>query len=582
MAVSRDNPMYTRLTLMQRCWQQMLTDRGQFDSHISLIAQNLLPRQSRFFSSDRNRGGDRNQSIIDSAGTQALRVLSAGMMAGMTSPARPWFKLDVADRELGKDPAVKRWLFETTQIMLRIFRKSNTYNSLHFMYRELGGFGTGCSVIEEDFNNVIHHSPMTFGEYGLGLDEKGFVNTLGREFELDISQAVGWFGLDALSPSARSAYDTSSYGYKVSILHVIEPRVDRDPRKRDSVNMPWKSCYAELGRDGTGATMRDMNGMLRESGYKRFPVLAPRWDVLFNDTYGSSPGMDALGDILQLQQEQYRKSEGIDYQVRPPLQVPTELKDNDSNFLPGGVSYYNGSGPNSGIRSAFEVRLDLQYLLQDIAEVKSRINSAFYADMFLMLANLDKTNMTATEVAERHEEKLLMLGPVLERLHNEMLSPLIENTFARMVEVGIVPTPPEALNGVELDVEFVSTLAQAQRAVGVNSVDRLISHIGVLANAKPEVVDNFDADKSVERYADMLGVDPELIIPGEQVMLIRQQRQKMQAAAQAAEIADKSAGAMQKLGGVDTSGRSPNAAADLLNLFSGYQSPSGVEAGLSQ
>lgn len=578
MAMTPDNPMFRRLELMQRRWQVMLTDRKQFDSHIQTVAQNLLPRQSRFFSSDRNRGGDRNQSIIDSAGTQALRILSAGMMAGMTSPARPWFRLDVADPQLAKDPEVKRWLHEVTQMMLRVFRKSNTYNSLHFMYRELGGFGTGCSVIQPDFDNVIHHNTMTFGEYALALDDKGNVNTLGREFELDIMQAVSWFGIENLSVGARNAYDQSNYGHKITVLHVIEPRVDRDIRKKDAVNMAWKSCYAELGTEGT---KKNSEGMLRESGYKDFPALAPRWDVLFNDTYGSSPGMDALGDILQLQQEQYRKSEGIDYQARPPLQVPSALKDNDANFLPGGVSYYDGAGPNSGIRTAFDVRLDLQYLLADITEVKSRINSAFYADMFLMLANLDKTSMTATEVAERHEEKLLMLGPVLERLHNEMLSPLIENTFSRMVEVGIVPPPPEALHGVELDVEFVSMLAQAQRAVGVNSVDRLIGHIGVLANAKPDVVDRFDADKSVEKYADMLGVDPELIIPSEQVMLIRKQRAQQQQAAAAAETADKTAGAIQKLGGVDTSGVNPNAGADLLSLFSGYQTPSGVEAGLS-
>lgn len=577
MGINRTDPNYTLLTKMQKRWQVMLTERGKFDSHVSIVAQNLLPRQSRFFSSDRNRGGDRNQAIIDSAGTQALRVLAAGMMAGMTSPARPWFRLDVPDPELAKNHEVKLWLSDVTKLMLRVFRKSNTYNTLHFMYRELGGFGTGCSVIQPDFDNVIHHNPMTFGEYAIALDDKGVPNTLGREFTLDVEQAITWFGYDAVSATARAAYDQSNYGYQVNVLHTIEPRVERDLRKQDAKNMAWASRYAEVGRTGSDNRPSEMNGLLRESGYKMFPAITPRWDVLFNDTYGSSPGMDALGDILQLQQEQYRKSEGIDYQARPPLQVPVALRDNDANFLPGGVSYYDGTSPGSGIRSAFDVRLDLQYLLQDIAEVKTRINSAFYADMFLMLATMDKTNMTATEVAERHEEKLLMLGPVLERLHNEMLSPLVENTFARMVAVGMVPPPPEALNGVDLDVEFVSMLAQAQRAVGVNAVDRLVSHVGVLANAKPEVVDNFDADKSVQQYAEALGVDPELIVASEQVALVRQQRAQQEAQARAAEIADKAAGAVGKLGGVQTNGGQSNAGSDLLNLFSGYISPSSTE-----
>lgn len=559
---------------MNRRMKALLQDRTQFDAHVRSVAENLLPRHSRFQTTDRNRGGDRNHNIIDSAGTQALRVLSAGMMAGMTSPARPWIKLTTQDTELAKDPGVKMWLADCTRIMERVFRKSNTYNMLHFTYRELGAFGTGCTITEDNFERVIHHSPMTFGEYALALDHEGNVNTIGRDFELSVEQAAGWFGVESLSQTGRNAYANGNYDAKIIVRHIIEPRVDRNPMKMDARNKAWKSCYTELGREGQNAT--NTGTYLRESGYRFFPGLCPRWDVLFNDTYGSSPGMEALGDLLQLQQEQYRKSQSIDYMADPPLQVPVSLRNSGADLLPGGVSYYDGSGPNSGIRSAFEVKLDLGLLLEDIGEVKQRINSAFYADMFLMLSNIDHTGMTATEVAERHEEKLLLLGPVIERLHTELLEPLVLSTFTRMVDAGITPQVPEQLAGHPLEVEFISTLAQAQRAVGVNSIDRLVGHIGVLANAKPEVVDNYDADASVERYADMLGVDPDLIVPGDRVALIRQDRAKAQQAAQAAEIADKAAGAMAKMGTIST-GPDTNAGSDILNMFSGYQSPSGVE-----
>jgi len=560
---------------MGRRMKALLQDRSQFDAHVRIVAENLLPRQSRFQTTERNRGGQRNQAIIDSAGTQALRVLSAGMMAGMTSPARPWIKLSVRDPDLAKDPAVKTWLMDCTRQMERVFRKSNTYNMLHFTYRELGAFGTASTITEDNFERVIHHAPMTFGEYALGLDHEGAVNTIGRDFELSIEQAAAWFGIDALSVTARNSYANGKYDSKVTVRHIIEPRVDRNPMKMDARNKAWKSCYVELGRENV---IDPNGGYLRESGYRFFPGLCPRWDVLFNDTYGSSPGMEALGDLLQLQQEQYRKSQGIDYMTDPPLQVPVALRNSGADLLPGGVSYYDGSGPNGGIRTAFDVKLDLQYLIQDIGEVKQRINSAFYADMFLMLSNIDHTGMTATEVAERHEEKLLLLGPVIERLHTELLEPLVLSTFTRMVETGITPPVPEQLAGHPLEVEFISTLAQAQRAVGVNSIDRLIGHIGVLANAKPEVVDRYDADASVERYADALGVDPDLIVPGDKVALIRQDRAKAQQAAQAAELAEKAAGAMQKMGTVQT-GPQSNAGSDIMNMFAGYGSPSGVELG---
>jgi hypothetical protein len=228
----------------------------------------------------------------------------------------------------------------------------------------------------------------------------------------------------------------------------------------------------------------------------------------------------------------------------------------------------DAAAPNGGIRSAFEVNIDLSHLLNDIQDVRERIKGGFYADLFLMLANGTNPQMTATEVAERHEEKLLMLGPVLERMHNEILDPLIEMTFTRMVEANIVPPPPDELQGMELNVEFVSMLAQAQRAIATNSVDRFVGNLGAVAGIKPEVLDKFDADRWADAYADMLGIDPELIVPGDQVALIRKQRAEAQAQSQQAAMLNQGADTAQKLGSVDTSQQS--ALTDVTRAFSGY------------
>ena len=337
--------------------------------------------------------------------------------------------------------------------------------------------------------------------------------------------------------------------------------------------MAYASIYFEASRDPD-------KDFLRESGYKRFPVLAPRWEVTGNDIYGTSPGMEALGDVKQLQHQQLRKTQAIDYMVNPPLQVPTAYKDAARQRLPGGVMYVDTTQQNGGIRSAFEVNLNLQHLQEDIMDVRQRINAAYYADMFLMMANDTRSGVTATEIAERHEEKLLMLGPVLERLHSELLEPLVTHTFQRALEVGILPPLPEELADMPLNVEFVSMLAQAQKAVSVNSTDRLIGHIGMIAQAKGDtaVWDKFDSDMSVERYADQLGVDPDLIVPGDKVALIREQRAQMIAQQQQQEAMSQMAQSASALGGVQTGpAASDNAGADLINLFSGYGSPSATE-----
>ena len=286
--------------------------------------------------------------------------------------------------------------------------------------------------------------------------------------------------------------------------------------------------------------------------------------------------MEALGDIKQLQHEQLRKAQGIDYQTNPPIQVPTTLKNRDIERLPGGVTYVDPNSPNGGIKTAFEVNLRLDHLLADIQDVRERIRSAFYADLFLMLANATDTRMTATEVAERHEEKLLMLGPVLERLHNELLDPLIETTFSRMIEADLLPPPPPEMQGMELNVEFVSMLAQAQRAIGTNSVDRFVANLGVVAQMKPDVLDKFDPDQWVDSYSDMLGVDPKLIVANDQVAVIRNSRLKAQAAQAQQAAMQQQAATMKDMAAAKTGG-DPNALTDIMNMFSGYNSPSPIE-----
>ena len=556
----------TRDKLFTR-WGQLKSERASWWAHWQEITTYLLPRNGRYFRQDRDKGWRRHNNIYDNTGTRALRTLGAGMMAGATSPARQWFRLGTADPELNQYYPVKIWLDDVTRRMQSVFQRSNTYRTLHGMYEELGAFGTSASLVMGDYKNIIHHYPSTVGEFAIATDYQGRVNTIYREFEKTVHEVVGEFGYKNCSQAVRNMYDRGSLDQWVPIIHAIEPRSDRDPTKRDALNMEWASYYFEVGGDP--------NKYLREGGFRNFPGLVPRWNVVGGDIYGNSPGMEALGDIKQLQHEQLRKAQAIDYKTKPPLQVPTGMKNRDVETLPGGISFVDAAG--NGIRTTFEVQLDLSHLLADIQDVRGRVNGAFYADLFLMLANATDTRMTATEVAERHEEKLLMLGPVLERLHNELLDPLIDSTFARMVEAGIVPPAPPELQGMDLSVEFVSMLAQAQRAIGTNGVDRFVGNLGVVAGIKPEVLDKFDGDAWVDAYSDMLGVDPRMIVASDKVAVIRKQRAQAEAAAAQSEQMHKQSETARNLAAAPTGAGGQNALMDVMNQFSGYNSPSPLE-----
>ena len=536
-------------------------ERSSWVTHWREISDYQQPRAGRFVVTDRNRGDKRANHIIDNTAVFGARTLAAGLMSGVTSPARPWFRLEIKDKDLMESGPVKSWLHDTATLLRAIFASSNTYRSLHTLYEELGLFGTGCSIVLPDFDNVLHHYPLTIGEYALATDSRGNVDTVCREMQMTVAQMIEQFGEKNCSLNVRNLYSQHNYDAWVDVVHLIEPRKNRDTGKRDAKNMRFSSCYFEPGKD-------NWDEFLSESGFDRFVALAPRWVVTGNDVYGTSPGMECLGDVKQLQHQQLRKGQAIDYMVNPPIVVPTRYKENARARLPGGVFYVDAQGAQQPVRSAFDVNLNLQHLMVDIQDVRERIRSAYYADLFLMMANDSRSNVTATEVAERHEEKLLMLGPVLERLHNELLSPLIDLAFSYADRAGILPTPPPELEGMELGVEFISVLAQAQRAVATQGMDRLLGTVGQMAAIKPEVLDKIDFDQVVDDYGDAYGVNPKIVVPDDAVAALRKQRAAAMQAQQSAATAPQVVESAKTASEIDT--------ANLQDVLTSLQGYSGV------
>ena len=562
-------PRGLRKALLRRHYA-LKSERSSWDTHWSEISRVLLPRNYRTLSTDRNRTGRSYYNrIYDNTGTKALRVMAAGMMAGASSPGRPWFKLTTLDPELRKFKPIRDWLNQIEDQMQMVMARSNLYRTMHQTYEDMGAFGTGAFQLRADDRNLIHAYPAVVGSYSLASNWKGEVVSFYREFERTVGEVVREFGLDACSDSTRQAYKNHDLENEVKILHVIEPRATQkgDPSKPLLAReMPYRSTYVELNAED--------DRVLRDSGFMTFPVVSPRWAVTPDNVYGHSPGMEALGDMRQLQQEQLRKGQAIDYAVHPPLQVPTALKDRESEMFPGGVTYYepgtmipfDQATPAGGIRTAYEVSLDMRPLLEDIQDVRERIRSSFFADLFLMLSMAGtNTRMTATEVAERHEEKLLMLGPTLERVHTEMLKPVIDLTFDYMLQAGMVEPPPPELQGTELDVEFVSILAQAQKAIGITAVDRFVGNALGIAQSVPEVLDNINFDEWANVYAQKLGVDSSLLVDPRMRDRMRQARAQAESAQAQVQMQREQAAAVKDMANAPTSGA--NALSDVMRTL---------------
>lgn len=527
----------------------------------------ILPRRPRFNVYDVNKGDRRNQKIIDSTGTLAARTLRSGMVGGITSPARPWFRLTDDDPELAEFASAKRWLATISDRMGTVFLRSNIYNSFPIIYGDAGIFSTAAMMVEEDFDDVIRTYPFPIGSYMIANDAKLRVNVFFREFRYTVRQVVEKYGTynkksgspqwEKFSDKVKTLYDEGNMEAWIDICHVIQPNEDFDEGKIESKYKKFSSYTYERGAvNGNPYDQKDER-YLKESGYDHFPVLAPRWEVNGEDAYGTScPGMDALGDIKQLQLMSKRKAQAIEKGVNPAMVGPVSLRTSKASILPGDITYTDEREGVKGFRPAHEMNLDISHLVEDIRDIRFTVKRAFFEDLFLMLSQSDRREITAREIEERHEEKLLALGPVLEQMNQDLLDPLIDITFMMMDRQGMIPPPPPELQGRRLKIEYLSVMAQAQKLVGISSVERFTSYIAnYTANTKDmTMVRKFNAGKTLDDYADRLGINPMNIRSDEEVADIAAQEQRQQQAVAAAETMKTAAGAAKDLAGADMSG----------------------------
>lgn len=547
---------------------QLDNERSTFIPHWRDLSDYILPRRSRFFISDVNKGDRRNQKIIDSTATMSASTLSSGMMSGVTSPARPWFRLAAPDPDMNEIGSVKQWLYTVSQRMSDVFLKTNLYNILPTAYADLGTFGTAPISVEEDFHKVMRFQSFPVGSYRIAKDPSSVVNVFLREYRMTVRQLIEEFGnrdskgnidWSNFSIYVKTQYDRGMYEGWIDVCHVIAPNEDYNYGSPFSKEKRFASCYFELGTQ-TGSEGNYMNGsdgdrFLREAGFDYFPVLCPRWSVTGEDVYGTDcPGMRALGDIKQLQAGEKRIAQAIEKMVNPPMIADISMANSKSSILPGDITYANLRDGQVGFRPAHTVDPKINELEGKQEQIRKRIDRAYYADLFLMLSQSDRREITAREIDERHEEKLLALGPVLEQLNQDLLNPLIDIAFEIMLRQGLIPPAPPQLQGAPLKVEYISVMAQAQKMIGIESQERFMSNILAMLPEVPSIADKIDFDQAIENYGDNLSIAPGIVRTDEVVAALRQQKAQAQAIQQHAEVMQQSAQAAKNLSQADLSG----------------------------
>lgn len=546
-------------------------DMTSFKSHWKELSENVLPRKARFTLSENNRGEKKNEKIVNSTPVLASRTLSAGLMGGVTSPARDWFKLSMPDLETEGSSAVKEWLHTVTERMNTVFTRSNLYNELPSVYADMGTFATSALLAEEDADDVVRFYTFPIGSYMIALDDEQKVSVFFREMRITVRQLIDKFGIfgadneldtSNFSDIIISYIDKKQFDTWVNVCHVIQKNDKYDPNKLGSKK--FESLYYEKGLMGDSKREKEEENYLRESGYDVFPVMCPRWETTGGDVYGTNcPGMTALGDIKSLQLMEKRYAEAVEKMVRPPMNAPTSMKSVRASIVAGDITYNDDRDGQKGFRPVYEVPPRVLELEGMIAKHEFLIKRAYFEDLFLMLASTDRRQITAREVEERHEEKLLALGSVLEQLNQDLLDPLVDITFYFMTKQGLIPEPPEEVAGESLKVEYISIMHQAQKLSGIAGIERLTEFVGGVASFKPEALDKIDVDALIDEYGEIVGTPPKIILNNDKVQEIRQVRAEQEAVAEQALRAEEQANTAKTMS--ETSTEDGNALSGLLN-----------------
>lgn len=530
-------------------YEALLDLRRPWDAAWRDLAEHFLP--TRFHDPLREPEGERrprllNGKLVDSTGILAMRTLAAGLQGGMTSPARPWFRLALEDEELAQGHGVRAWLDEVARRMRTVFHRSNFYNAMYSVYAELGTFGTAFMMELGDFEHGFRFMPFTAGSYVLDVNERGRVDAVFRHFQMSARHLARMFGVTNLPERLRAeaerpaGRETARHG----VIHAVVPR-DEVPHGA-SANGRDKTFASLYWLAGSGAPW-----LLHEGGFEEFPGFGTRWEVSGGEVYGKSPAMDVLPDCRMLQQMGKTTLKAIHKAVDPPLSVAASLKSVGIDLTPGSANYVENA-PGQAPQAAtpiLQIRPDIQAARLAMQDVQRQIQSGLYNDLFRMLLNTGRSPVTAREIAAREEEKLVLIGPVLERLHDELFIPLIDRTFKLLQRLDMLPPPPPELAGQDLQVEFVSLLAQAQKLVSTSAVDQLLGFAMNAASAFPEALDAVDIDKMMDGYADYLGVEVDMIRPLQDRQRLRTARAEAQAAAQ--EAAARRAAEAESLAAVD-------------------------------
>lgn len=460
-----------------------------------------------------NRGHPVNDSIIDSTGLLAVRTCSAGMWTGLTSPSRPWFKLDPGQPGVKLDRPALEWIQRLQDAVYAVLKQSNFYGQMAVVFKDLVWSGTSPVIVYEDFEDVVRLYVPCAGEYFIDEGARLSVDTLYREFTLNVMQIVDMFGLDNCPDQVTKLWRDGGGSMQTEfvVAHAIEPNTPIPGRDRDADEgvrpVPETFAYREV------YWLRDQKTQqpLSVRGFNQKPFACLRWSLVSNDPYGHGPCEDALGDNKQIQLETRRKAEFIGKGVRPPMGADPAMKNEPASIIEGQITYFSTDGGKKGFFPLFEPNPQwLPGITADIQQVAERVKEALFVKLFMAISQMEGVQpRNELELTKRDLERLQELGPVIDLAEKE-IDAILMRVINIILRRRMLPPMPASMQRVPLKITYVSILRLAQRAAESVAMKDVFQTGGAMSAAAkaagvPDPLRTINLDKAFRHYADLNG-----------------------------------------------------------------------------
>lgn len=531
--------------LAERRWSELKSDRRQHEVMWEDIARLIRPQRGGF---SMDNPADRTlEKPLSSAPIMAASNFSAGLYGTLTNPANRWFGFRTNDLELNAWQPAKLWMDAVTERVLGSFMPSVSpfYTSATQIFSDLSAFGNAAQYDEVmPAERKILDVTVSLSEICFDIDGFGRVNEVVRKFRLSPASALRMFGQRALPPKIDELAQKGDRGL-ITFFHHVLPNDGFQPGKMGPKGKRWLSRYAcEIEKT-----------LVREAGYDEMPFYAARWEVDTGHIYGTGPGFIALASTRMHNRMEEATMRAAQRAADPTLLAP-DRQDWPLNgrARPGAVVYGGLNVQGTPMLRPLEMAGSIGLTLQEKQQKMEEIRDAFH---YTLMNLAGRTGMTATEVMAITEERQRLWAPHQGRVQEEFLAPKIARRFALLWRAGQIPQPPQEMQGVALDIQYLSAAAAAQRSVEGNAALRVLQDIAPLIQIKPRLADRIDEDGLLETLIDARGAPARMVRSREAADAIAEARAQAQQGAQVMQMAQAGAGMMKDVAGAQAAMAGP-------------------------